>query len=161
MANVKGWLNGWIAESGPITIGNFCNFINSCTNQQGVFLHIFDDLFLKYKRNFFSVYSEGGCTWPSPFVSSTWRDNTRGEIAFGTDTLQGWHMEIHGSSINNWECLDNTYFDSEQLLIIKLVFVVFLFKATIPDFVPVILTCVCIIVTVYVYSYKLQHMQWI
>lgn len=62
---------------------------------------------------------EGGCTWPSPFVSSTWRDNTRGVITFGTDTLSGWTITVQGSTVSNWECLDNTYFNTDGTLLIK------------------------------------------
>lgn len=65
------------------------------------------------------IFSEGGCPWPSVFASSTWRDNTRGDITFGTDTLTGWSVSIQGSTINQWECLDNSFFDSEGILIIK------------------------------------------
>ncbi|XP_060570755.1 uncharacterized protein LOC132729036 [Ruditapes philippinarum] len=81
-----------------------------------------------YTSNFLSVwiwlqvtldFSEGGCTWPAAFVSSTWRDNTRGDITFGTDTLQGWSIQMYGSTVSNWECLDQSYFDSEGILIIK------------------------------------------
>lgn len=65
------------------------------------------------------VFCKGGCTWPSAFEGTTWRDNTRGDITFGTDTLSGWSVTISSTTIDQWECLDNTFFDSEGILIMK------------------------------------------
>ncbi|XP_053399590.1 uncharacterized protein LOC123557252 [Mercenaria mercenaria] len=64
-------------------------------------------------------FCEGGCTWPTTFVSSTWRDNTRGDIIFGTGTLTGWSITVQGTTVDQWECLDQSYFDTEGILIIK------------------------------------------
>lgn len=65
------------------------------------------------------VFCKGGCTWPSPWVNTTWRDNTRGDITFHTDTLTGWTMTAQGSTIRNWECLDNSSFSSDGILLMK------------------------------------------
>ncbi|KAL4231010.1 hypothetical protein ACF0H5_011383 [Mactra antiquata] len=63
--------------------------------------------------------SEGGCWWPTPFPGSTWLDSTRDTITFTTETLTGFSMTVPGGSISNWECLDNSSFAGEKILVIK------------------------------------------
>ena len=63
--------------------------------------------------------SEGGCTWPTPFQSSTWKDNTRGDLVFTGTTMTGFTMILQSQTVNNWECVSTNHFDSEGILLLK------------------------------------------
>ncbi|XP_053399393.1 uncharacterized protein LOC123557156 isoform X2 [Mercenaria mercenaria] len=56
----------------------------------------------------FILKVSGQYTFPSPWASSTWLDNTRGIITFGTTTMTGWSTTVFNQQISSWQCVDSS-----------------------------------------------------
>lgn len=48
------------------------------------------------------------CTFQSPFRGTAWHDNTKGTLTFTDSTMTGWNFDSYGTTVNSWQCLDNS-----------------------------------------------------
>ncbi|XP_053400589.1 uncharacterized protein LOC128557331 [Mercenaria mercenaria] len=58
------------------------------------------------------------CTWPSVFDGTTWLDSQQGEIVFTSSTLSGFSIPIYGTTLSNYECVEET-FDTDKIILIR------------------------------------------
>ena len=64
-------------------------------------------------------YTDGACTWPADFLSSTWVDSVKGDLVFLTTTMTGWSFTVGTVRLTDWECHTTDYLDSHGYLVMK------------------------------------------
>ncbi|KAL3880361.1 hypothetical protein ACJMK2_032605 [Sinanodonta woodiana] len=67
-----------------------------------------------------STSSSTVCDIPAVFKNSVWRDSTRGNITMSQKTMSGWTFTAFGHKVSDWECLDDTMFNSQGFLLYRL-----------------------------------------
>nr|XP_022320711.1 uncharacterized protein LOC111122958 isoform X2 [Crassostrea virginica] len=66
---------------------------------------------------------DGGesCSYPEYIQNTTWRDNTKGRVTYGVNTMEGWAFTAFSQLISDWECFlsDNHFIVSRSSTTIK------------------------------------------
>lgn len=61
---------------------------------------------------------DGGesCSYPEYIQNTTWRDNTKGRVTYGVNTMEGWAFTAFSQLISDWECFlsDNHFIVSRS-----------------------------------------------
>ncbi|KAK3576460.1 hypothetical protein CHS0354_025222 [Potamilus streckersoni] len=65
------------------------------------------------------VSQENTCSFPSDFRYSVWQDSTKGDISFTNTTMSGWDITIDGHTVNTWKCLNDSWFETKGILVLK------------------------------------------
>ncbi|KAL4230057.1 hypothetical protein ACF0H5_010443 [Mactra antiquata] len=67
-------------------------------------------------------YVKGVCDWPTEFQNTTWKDSSKGDIEFTTNTLTGWSITISAvlphQHFDTWFCHSTDLYTEQNILVL-------------------------------------------
>ena len=66
-----------------------------------VFWHCFENSFISFSI----VHAQ--CNFQPPFNGTSWHDNTKGTLTFGTQYMTGWTFYPFKQTVNQWQCINS------------------------------------------------------